>query len=208
MGMGLRFRLFLIKTKTILLHELRANTTPVRASLSLALGILIGFSPFYGFHTPLVLCLAFLLRLNRVLALLATSTTILPFVPFWLAAGIFTGRQVMSLETASRLIDHFRHFLPTQTFDIVIDKLFHVTKHLLTPALFDKVTHGSEHHLLSAFVQWFVGCCVLATISALVTFAVSYFILRRVAARRLKRAAARAGQAIEGKSGVDGNAVD
>jgi uncharacterized protein (DUF2062 family) len=188
--MPLRIQPILSKLKAATLYELHANSSPLRASLSLGLGILVGFCPLYGLHTPIVIALAFLLRLNRVLAVLAASTTILPLVPFWLAGGIFTGKLVVSLETASRLVDDLRNFLPDHLFDHIVNNLFHLTKHLFTPEMINRVTHGSHHQkLLDGFVQWLIGCCVFAMVSSIVTFAISFPILTFVHERRKKRLA-------------------
>ncbi len=202
--MPLRIRPIAVKLKAATLHELHANSSPLRASLSLGLGILVGFCPLYGLHTPIVIALAFLLRLNRVLALLAASTTILPFVPFWLAAGIFTGKHVVSLETASRLVDDLRHFLPANSFDAILERFIHLTRRLFTPELLSRVTHGphpkllvllsrvthsphQKHLSLGAFVQWVIGCSVFAIVSSIVTFAVSFPTLTFLHGRRKKR---------------------
>lgn len=175
------------KIKAVFVKELKANLSPMRASLSLALGILVGFSPFYGIHTIIVLPLAFLFRLNRPLALLAASTTILPFVPFWLAAGIFMGKMVVPVETASALIDFIRNALPCGLFDRMIANSVDFSKHLLPPAVFDKIDEEAGHGVIDGFVQWMLGSSVLAVAGAVVTFAVSYiFFYRREAARKKK----------------------
>jgi uncharacterized protein (DUF2062 family) len=190
--MPLRIKPILVKLKTATLHELHANSSPLRAALSLALGILVGFCPLYGLHTPIVIALAFLFRLNRVLAVLAASTTILPFVPFWLAGGIFTGRLVVSLETARRLVSDLRTFFPDSMFDHIINSLFHLTKHFFTPGMIHRVVHGTHEKYLDEFVQWVIGCSVFAMVSSVVTFAVSFPLLTYLHNRRLKRLAAHA----------------
>jgi uncharacterized protein (DUF2062 family) len=189
--MPLRIQTIWKKLKAATLHELHANASPLRASLSLALGILIGFCPLYGLHTPIVIALAFLFRLNRVLAILAASTTILPFVPFWLAAGIFTGKQVIPLEAAGALVNRLRSFLPDDLFDHCIHGLIHITKHFMTPAMIHRVAHGGSHQkYLSEFMQWVIGCSVFAVISSIVTFTIAFFLLTFLHNRRLKRLAA------------------
>ena len=175
------------KIKAVLANELRANLSPLRASLSLGLGILIGFSPFYGIHTILVLPLAFLFRLNRPLALLATSTTILPFVPLWLAAGIFTGKLIVPVETAGSIIDSVRGAQSWEQFDRMITFLVNTSRHYLPAGVFDAIEDEAGHGVLDGFVQWLIGCSILAVVSALLTFAVSYFIfLHRQKVRREK----------------------
>ncbi|MEC5173132.1 DUF2062 domain-containing protein [Chryseobacterium nepalense] len=60
-------------------------------AFSVALGVLIGFSPFWGFHTLLTISLAVLFKLNKVLAFLASNVSIPPFIPFIIAASLFLG---------------------------------------------------------------------------------------------------------------------
>jgi uncharacterized protein (DUF2062 family) len=181
-----------VRFKAVLSHELHANLSPIRAALSLALGILIGFSPLYGLHTPIVIGLAFLFRLNRPLALVTASTTILPFVPFWVAAGIFTGKLVVPLDTACRIVAALRTGLPGHSFDTIIDAMRHLAGHL---PVIRKAAKGSEELFLGQFMQWLIGCCVFAVASAAVAFVVSYSILKFLHVRRQRRAARKAGTA-------------
>ena len=60
-------------------------------AFSVALGVLIGFSPFWGFHTLLTISLAVLFKLNKVLAFIASNVSIPPFIPFIIAASLFLG---------------------------------------------------------------------------------------------------------------------
>lgn len=60
-------------------------------AFSVALGVLIGFSPFWGFHTMLTISLAVLFKLNKVLAFVASNVSIPPFIPFIIAASLFLG---------------------------------------------------------------------------------------------------------------------
>lgn len=60
-------------------------------AFSVALGVFIGFSPFWGFHTVLTISLAVLFKLNKVLAFVASNVSIPPFIPFIIAASLFLG---------------------------------------------------------------------------------------------------------------------
>lgn len=60
-------------------------------AFSVALGVLIGFSPFWGFHTLLTISLAVLFKLNKVLAFVASNVSLPPFIPFIIAASLFLG---------------------------------------------------------------------------------------------------------------------
>lgn len=60
-------------------------------AFSVALGIFIGLSPFWGLHTLLVISLAVLFKLNKVLAFIASNISLPPFIPFIIAASLFLG---------------------------------------------------------------------------------------------------------------------
>lgn len=60
-------------------------------AFSVALGVFIGFSPFWGVHTFLVISLSVLFKLNKVLAFVSSNVSLPPFVPFIIAASLFLG---------------------------------------------------------------------------------------------------------------------
>lgn len=60
-------------------------------ALSIALGIFIGLSPFWGFHTILVLFFASIFRLNKLLSYMFTHVSFPLFIPFIIAASMFIG---------------------------------------------------------------------------------------------------------------------
>lgn len=60
-------------------------------AFSIALGVFVGFSPFWGFHTLLVISLSILFKLNKVLAFVASNVSLPPFIPFIIAASLFLG---------------------------------------------------------------------------------------------------------------------
>jgi uncharacterized protein len=70
------------KWLSVLFHT---HDTPRRTAASFALGVLIGFSPFFGLHTVMAIVLAFVLRLNRVSAIFGAYVN-LP----WIAAPYYT----------------------------------------------------------------------------------------------------------------------
>lgn len=163
-----------------MVQELRANATPLRASLSLGLGILIGFSPFYGLHIVTLLPLTYLFRLNRPLALLAVSTTALPVVPFWVAAGIFIGRLTIPIEWCETAVLWFGSVLPRHGLAGSAVGFF---RRLFPETLFDKLALDGNS-LAAGFVQWALGSCVLALISATLTVVVTYPLFLRFERRR------------------------
>ncbi len=75
---------------------LESDGTNRTKAFSIALGVFIGLSPFWGFHTLLVISLAVLFKLNKVLAFVASNVSIPPFIPFVIAASLFLGAPFVS----------------------------------------------------------------------------------------------------------------
>lgn len=70
---------------------LQSDGTNRIKAFSIALGVFIGFSPFWGFHTLLVIFLSVLFKLNKVLAFVASNVSLPPFIPFIIVASLFLG---------------------------------------------------------------------------------------------------------------------
>ena len=60
---------------------LESTDPPLKKSSSIALGVFIGISPFWGFQTALVIFLAVILRLNKILAFAFSNISIPPMIP-------------------------------------------------------------------------------------------------------------------------------
>lgn len=106
------FRRFL---KEDLLHS---SDSPRKKALSIALGIFIGLSPLWGFHTIIVLFLAVLFKLNKVIAFAFSNVSLAPFIPFILYGSLRTGTFITGEEL-------------TYTFDSIVTDYEFVT-HLKT----------------------------------------------------------------------------
>ncbi|WP_353148369.1 DUF2062 domain-containing protein [Chryseobacterium sp.] len=68
-------------------------------AFSIALGVFIGLSPFWGFQTLLVISLSVLFKLNKVLAFVASNISLPPFIPFIIAASLFLGAPFVQGES-------------------------------------------------------------------------------------------------------------
>lgn len=66
------------------------GTNRVKA-FSIALGVFVGFLPFGGYHTLLVISLSVLFKLNKVLAFIASNVSLPPFIPFIIITSLFLG---------------------------------------------------------------------------------------------------------------------
>ena len=73
--------------KDLIKKLLHIEDTAERTALAYSIGILLGFSPFLGFHTLAGLAIAFLFNLNRVAVLLGVwSNTPWWIVPYYMMA--------------------------------------------------------------------------------------------------------------------------
>lgn len=73
---------------------LHSSDSPKKKALSIALGLLIGLSPIFGFHTITVLGLAVLFKLNKVIAFAFSNVSFPPFIPFILYASLKVGALI------------------------------------------------------------------------------------------------------------------
>ncbi len=70
---------------------LESNDSNFIKSASIALGVFIGISPFWGFQTVLLFTFATLFRLNKVIAYLASNVSFPPFIPFVIYGSLKMG---------------------------------------------------------------------------------------------------------------------
>jgi glycosyltransferase involved in cell wall biosynthesis len=148
---GLRIRkklLYVIK------KELTANATPSKAALSFGTGVTIAVSPFHGIQVVMLLAIAFIFKLNRPLALLGVSVSSAPVIPFWIAAGLGLGKLIVPMDTAIYIADTLEKILPSAVMDF----------------LQNKMVSGFLH----GFIQWFLGTLVLAPLTGIIAFFITW----------------------------------
>ncbi len=145
-------------------RELRTNTGPFRASLSLALGVFMAILPIHGLQVITLLALSFPLRLNRPLALLGVSVSSAPFLPFWIAAGVAVGDVVVPSTFAASAATALGAHLPG--------------------AALSWISRLPIRGLLDGVVTWFFGSIVLAAACGAAALCAGYPILRRFKAAK------------------------
>ncbi|MEO6347117.1 MAG: DUF2062 domain-containing protein [Aquaticitalea sp.] len=89
---------------------LRHQDSPKKKALSIALGLFIGLSPLWGFHTIIVLFLAVFLRLNKVIAFVFSHVSLPPFIPLVLWMSLQTGNWVLGIDTHYELVGLLGNF--------------------------------------------------------------------------------------------------
>jgi len=75
-----------------LLHSQDSN---LKKSLSVALGVFIGLSPLWGLQTIVVLFLAFIFRLNKLIAFAFSNVSLPPLIPFIIYGSMKIGSYML-----------------------------------------------------------------------------------------------------------------
>ncbi|WP_245918528.1 DUF2062 domain-containing protein [Aurantibacter aestuarii] len=78
---------------------LYTQDAPKKKAFSVALGIFLGLSPLWGFHTVIVIFLAMLLKLNKVIAFISSNISLPPFIPLVLLLSMQVGNWVLGIKT-------------------------------------------------------------------------------------------------------------
>lgn len=77
--------------KFLLENVLESDDSDSKKALSIALGVFIGISPFWGFQTVLVLFLAVLFKLNKAIAFAFSNISFPPLIPFIIFGSLKIG---------------------------------------------------------------------------------------------------------------------
>lgn len=77
--------------KFFLENVLESTDSPCKKALSIALGVFIGIVPLWGLQTVIVLFLAYILRLNKVIAFAFSNISVPPMIPFIIFASLKAG---------------------------------------------------------------------------------------------------------------------
>lgn len=81
-------RLSFLNTILVFLSMLRLHRHPLQVGLAVGLGVFIGTTPFFGFHTPIAFVSAFMFRLNFAYLWLGTQISLPPLAPLLVAASL------------------------------------------------------------------------------------------------------------------------
>ncbi|MEJ2568616.1 MAG: DUF2062 domain-containing protein [candidate division WOR-3 bacterium] len=90
---------------------LKINNTPRHIALGVAIGVFIGITPLYGFHTAIVIIMAMLIpRTNKIAILIGSNISVPPTAPFisWFAYEI--GRVILGYRYPSIRWTALNHF--------------------------------------------------------------------------------------------------
>jgi glycosyltransferase involved in cell wall biosynthesis len=75
-----------------------SNDSNIRLSLSVALGLFVGITPFWGWQMIIAFGVAYLLKLNKFLTVAASNISLPPLLPFIIFLSYLAGGIVMGVE--------------------------------------------------------------------------------------------------------------
>ncbi len=108
------------QAKLNLLRFIRLRGTPDEIAKGFALGIFIGMTPTFGFQMVLAVFFAFLLRENKLAAVIGVWITNPVTAPFIYAAEYEFGRRLLGMERVSFHIDFTFDSLMALSWDVLI----------------------------------------------------------------------------------------
>ena len=76
-------------------HLLNPEESNFKKAASIAVGVFMGIAPVWGWQMAIALTLAFILKLNKAITLVASNISIPPAIPFILFASYFTGGWIL-----------------------------------------------------------------------------------------------------------------
>ena len=132
--------------KKFLMEDVLGSTdSPAKKALSIALGVFIGLSPFWGLHTLLVLFLAFLFKLNKPIAFAFSNVSLPPFIPFIIFFSLHIGNWVLGEQLSFSLVNM------TSDFDFLTNLKTYVIGSLLL-AISGALIFGGIGYLTLTFI--------------------------------------------------------
>ena len=106
---------------------LHSDDSPAKKASSVALGVWVGLSPFWGFQTVIVLFLAVILRLNKLIAFAFSNISIPPLIPFIIYACLQIGIALMGVSANGAFqwqdIGTYRPFIQQHLTEYVVGSL-------------------------------------------------------------------------------------
>ncbi|HLV92333.1 MAG TPA: DUF2062 domain-containing protein [Aequorivita sp.] len=99
---------------------LGSDDSAEKKALSITLGVFIGLSPLWGFHTLSVIFLAVFFRLNKVIAFAFSNVSLPPFIPFIVFGSLKLGSWILGeqfvltiseIDPSVELMKHLKSYI-------------------------------------------------------------------------------------------------
>jgi glycosyltransferase involved in cell wall biosynthesis len=76
-------------------HFLHSHDSSLKLSVSVAVGVLTGILPIWGYQLILAITLAYLFKLNKVITIVAANISIPPMIPLVIFGSLYTGKLIL-----------------------------------------------------------------------------------------------------------------
>jgi uncharacterized protein (DUF2062 family) len=116
-------RSLLVKIWKSLLTLFQERRSPREVAIGIAVGVWIGISPFWGFHTILAVSVSFFCHLNTPAVLLGTMISNPWFAPFFILLSLQIGCYVLNMHDILLSLQEIRHLLSNPTWEGVYQQL-------------------------------------------------------------------------------------
>src|SRR5579871_897419 len=93
---------------------LKEHADPKSLGLGVAVGVVVGCSPFFGLQTLMAIAVASLLRLNRISVLLGAQISIPPLTPLVIFGGAQLGELMLHQRLLPMTLADFRAMAPAE----------------------------------------------------------------------------------------------
>ncbi len=143
--------LYKVIKEQLVLH----NESPVKVSSALGLGVFMGIVPIWGFQMIVAASLAHLLKLNKILVLVASNISIPPVIPFIIYFSYKTGGLLMGTGET-----------------LTSENIIMLKNQILTGSFYQTVSE-----LGYSIVQYVAGSLALAVIAGTFVMMFSFFAL-------------------------------
>lgn len=105
-------------------HILHSRDTTTKITLSVMLGVFMGIAPIWGYQLITAISLAYLLRLNKILVIVAAQISIPPLIPVILYLSFVTGSIILGNGTHLNLVSPMTlEFVKRNLFQYIIGSL-------------------------------------------------------------------------------------
>jgi len=140
--------------KKIFIEQITAhNESDEKLSFTLGFGVFMGIVPIWGFQMLVAFFLAQLMKLNKTLVIIAANISLPPLVPFILLGSYWVGGLVIGNTNMKIMLDNFKYIESGEY-----------------RTFFNEMGHS--------FYQYVIGAFLLAFISGVITFVISYLIIK------------------------------
>jgi predicted LPLAT superfamily acyltransferase/glycosyltransferase involved in cell wall biosynthesis len=152
-------RISCLNTLLVTLSLLKSNRSPRSTAFALGIGVWVGCTPFFGFHSLIVVGIALLFRLNVLPLWIGSHISLPPLAPLIVMGSITLGNQIYPLPIQPQSLGSFS----------------------------DGSLHQVLQRAMQYFPQWWIGSIFLGLLLGCIAWGLSYWISIQLLKKNKKR---------------------